>query len=345
MIFKKIGVGTLILTMLLVSIAFMPAASAEKLTERTNTAVENIEYLVLEEEPIITLNTPIHTYWYLLEADNQEQKILFSYIDNCYVSDEEKKEMKKAMKDIWSRYPDQITEEDNLTLEKIDIATAKYLNEKYGNDGIEIKWAGANHKSIIGTACVKAGVSSTYANHAKNYADDPDGWDTGFWQSYNHYYDPVLHTGYAPANCDGFADSAKTNFNNGAYYTAYENLGYASHYMSDLGNPMHTGLGSLQYLHQELHTNYESYVYNQWDTGYKYNDTVKNTNSFYTVTDPEQAAKNLASLSRSDLVTLYNELYYHPTDFGLQPEVIDITRRVLAETTKYNIGLVKYVKG
>jgi hypothetical protein len=114
--------------------------------------------------------------------------------------------------------------------------------------------------------------------------------------------------------------------------------------MADLGNPMHTGYGSLQYLHQELHTNYESYVYSNWNSGYKYNDTVKNTDSWYTITDPEEAAEDLASLTRDDLDTLYNELYYHPDDFGSQTEVIDITRRVLAETTKYNIGLVKYMR-
>lgn len=41
----------LILAMLLVSIAFVPTASAEKLTEKTNdTAVDKIEYSVPEPE-------------------------------------------------------------------------------------------------------------------------------------------------------------------------------------------------------------------------------------------------------------------------------------------------------
>lgn len=40
--------------------------------------------------------------------------------------------MKEAMKDIWSRYPDQITEEDYPVLESISDAVGKYLNDKYG---------------------------------------------------------------------------------------------------------------------------------------------------------------------------------------------------------------------
>jgi hypothetical protein len=115
---KKFGLRILILAMLLVSIAIVPAASAEKLNEKTNdTAVDEIEYSVPEPEPVITLNkTSKQPYWFLLEANDKEQKILFSYIDNCYVSNEEKKEMKKEMKDIWKRYPDKITEEDYQTL-------------------------------------------------------------------------------------------------------------------------------------------------------------------------------------------------------------------------------------
>jgi hypothetical protein len=137
---KKLEIGTLILAILLTCMALVPAVSAEELAKnRNDTDTGYIEELV-EEEPTITLNImPKHTYWFLLEADEEERKILFGYIDNCDISDEKKKEMKKAMKDIWSRYPDQITDEDNLTLEETDTATAKYLSGKYGNDDIGTK--------------------------------------------------------------------------------------------------------------------------------------------------------------------------------------------------------------
>ncbi|HIH73837.1 MAG TPA: hypothetical protein HA306_00590 [Methanosarcina sp.] len=131
MVLKKVGVGTLILTMLLVGIALMPVASAEKISEDID-GLET-ELIVEEPEPIpvdpITEDRP---YWYLLIADKNQQKVLFQYIDNCYVSDQEKKDMKKAMKDIWSRYPDQITEEDYPVLESVSDTVGKYLNDKYG---------------------------------------------------------------------------------------------------------------------------------------------------------------------------------------------------------------------
>ncbi|WP_292376419.1 MULTISPECIES: hypothetical protein [unclassified Methanosarcina] len=73
---KKLGLRVLILAMLLVSIAFVPAASAEKLTEKTNdTAVDEIDYSVPEPEPIITLNIILKfPYWYLLKADEKSAK-------------------------------------------------------------------------------------------------------------------------------------------------------------------------------------------------------------------------------------------------------------------------------
>ncbi|AGF96401.1 phospholipase C/P1 nuclease family protein [Methanosarcina mazei] len=346
MIAKKLGIGSLFLAMFLVCMAFVPAVSAETLTEdAADTAVEKIKSPVPEPEPTTVPDTmPESPYRYLLEADNEEQEILFSYIENCYVSDEEKKEMKKAMKDIWKRGPDQITEQDNLMLDKVAKSTAEYLNDKYGNVGI--KWSGPNmHGDIIHIACIKWGVSTSNAQTANNSAPVPDTWNSGFWQSYNHYYDPVLNTGYAPTNCANRANIAKDYYNSGQYTSAYQHLGYSSHYMADLGNPMHTGKESEQYLNQWVHTSYESYVANNWNTGYNYKNVVQNTGTYYSITNPEQSAKNLASATRSDLNALYDAVFYYPDTFGSDSDVIEITQRVLGKTAKYNMGLVKYVRG
>lgn len=343
----KFGIGALFAVML-VSMAFVPAVSAETLTEDTaDTVVEERKSPLPEPEPITVLDTtPKSSYSYLLEADKEEQKILFSYIDNCYVSDEEKKEMKKAMKDIWKRYSDQITEQDNLMLDKVANETAEYLNDKYGSGNVGIKWSGPDmHGDIIHIACIKWGVSASYAQIANNSAPVPDSWNTGFWQSYNHYYNPDTTIGYAPLNCAICASNARTYYNNGQYTNAYTNLGYSSHYITDLGNPMHTGKEYEQYQNQWVHTSYESYVANNWETGYNYKDVVQNTGTYYSITNPEQSAKNLASATHSDLDTLYDAVYYHPTTFGSDPNVIEITQRVLEKTAKYNMGLVKYVRG
>ncbi len=67
--------------------------------------------------------------------------------------------------------------------------------------------------------------------------------------SWTHYYNPsyclpngiCVPTGAALSGCKYYADIAKNNCSNGHLYTAYENLGYASHFMTDVGNPSHTG--------------------------------------------------------------------------------------------------------
>lgn len=133
MLTKRFGIGTLILALLLMSMALVPAASDEEIREDVDGSEVN---LTIEEGPVviyhsdpITQNNP---YWYLLMADTNEQKILFQYIDNCSASNQEKQAMKQSMTDIWSRYPDNITEEDNQILESVDTKVGEYLNGKYG---------------------------------------------------------------------------------------------------------------------------------------------------------------------------------------------------------------------
>ncbi len=142
MTYRKFGIVGLLAVMLLVSVVVISALSANSVPELTTEVEEpaeivdeEIQYPILEEpEPVPKINTstPEMPYWYLLEADPEQQKILFSYIDNCYVSNEEKNEMKMAMEDMWNRYPEQITGQDYLMLEKVAFATAEYLNDKHG---------------------------------------------------------------------------------------------------------------------------------------------------------------------------------------------------------------------
>jgi hypothetical protein len=344
---NRIKFASLLVAMLVLSLVFVPAVSA-KATNEEDIKVVNSSLIELtpESESIIvtSMATEKDPYWYLVEADNEEQKILFKYIDNCYVTTKEKTEMKKAMKDIWKRYPEQLTEEDYEILGKIAKSTAEYLNDEYGNDEVGVKWSQTPHKDIIEIAVTKWGISSTYADIAREAADNPDSWDSGFWQSYNHYYDPSIGFGYAAMNCEDFIEDAETYYDNSQLTNAYTYLGYSSHYMSDLGNPMHTGHSDEQYLNQWVHTTYESYVYNNWNSDYNYRDIVDDTTTYYVITDPEQSAENLASYSHARLSDLYDEVYYHPSTFGSDSDVITITDQVLHQTAKYNLGLVKYMR-
>lgn len=345
---NKIRIVSMLLAILMLSVVFVSSVNAEVENENLDSEIVD-EYqvnLTPETEPTVvpSSTTEKEPYWYLVEADKEEQKILFNYIDNCYVTKEEKNEMKKAMKDIWKKDPSELTNDDYEILGKIENATSEYLNDEYGCDEIEIKWAGDDHEDMIYRAVRKWGIDVTYANIAKNAAAEPDSWDTGFWQSYNHYYDPSIGFGYAAMNCEDFIDDAATYYDNAQLTNAYTYLGYSSHYMSDLGNPMHTGHSNEQYANQWVHTSYESYVNDNWDYGYDYSDIIDDTTTYYVITDPEQSAENLAAYSHARLDDLYDEVYYHPTTFGLDSDVITITDEVLHQTAKYNLGLVKYMR-
>lgn len=126
---------------------------------------------------------------------------------------------------------------------------------------------------------------------------------------------------------------------------AYTNLGYASHFMSDVGNPMHTGKELDTLPLKWVHDNYESYVVGNWTRGYKYRDVVTSDKNYYSITDPYQATINLAKKSHPYLNTLWNKVYYHPSTFGADKTVISITKTCLIHTKWYDEGLVKYMRG
>ena len=343
----KFGISALLVAMLLVSMVFVPAVSGKTIHEEKD--IELVEdpqiELKLELEPVTEPTTEKSPYWYLLEADKDEQKTLFKYIDNCYVSAQEKKDMKTAMKDIWKTYPSQLTEENNIMLEKVAIETSEYLNDKYGNDDIGVRWLATPHKDMAYIAATKDGVGTVYATYAKNAADDPDEWsDSEIWQSLHHYYDPLTQTGLAPYNCNAYAQTAKNQYDIPNFLNAYTNLGYSLHYMSDLGNPLHTGLEAQQALNKWVHTGYESYISNNWNSGYNFKSIVESTNSYFSVTNPSTSAKNLASHSNSHIYSLYADIFYNPDTWQTDQDIVTTTDNVLLYTAKYNLGLVKYVR-
>ena len=136
---QKLKTSTLLIALLIISLIFVSVLSFEKVKKDMNgSKAEDIDgseaELVAEQEPSVPADpiTENRPYWYLLIADKEEQKTLFQYIDNCSASDQEKRAMKQSMADIWSRYPDNITEEDNQTLELVDTKVGEYLNDTYG---------------------------------------------------------------------------------------------------------------------------------------------------------------------------------------------------------------------
>lgn len=357
---KSFGTVTLLLAMLLVSsIVLVSAASAAADKANANNFSDNevetygIEGLTpekvkeIEAEVNRVRNMPdtIHNAPYigLVTANDETKKVILGYIDNLSVSNSEKKEMKKELKDIWSRVPDKITEKDYPMIQKIGDAVTKYVEETYWTGGQSIQWKSTAHSGLI-----KAGVNLVYKNSqwagwAANYAPKPDSQDQGADRYWYHYYNPSVGGG-APAACSARAAVAKTYYSKGSSYrqSAFENLGLASHYLSDAGQPMHTGL-SFDTFKKEQHLQYERYVDNNWASGCQFSQCVNSNTVINSVTDPSQAVKNLAAFSKPYYSQLWAEINNNPTNFDTITTRY-ITTKCLRETARYNAGLAKYIK-
>lgn len=380
---SRLQVFPMLLVLLLMSMVVIPVfAYAEERTEISR-PVEISDSLTLQSQvltPQISsdiINATPH--WYLLAADAKGQKNALNDLNKCDISDEEKAQMKEYLLKLWAKYPVskvnnkgdvcvtfnkkcgivQLTTDEEQMLEKIDKTLAAYLNEKY--DGtISVKWvADPCHQDMIEIACLKWGVPSDQATYAHNAADDPDSWPpvtppTGLsWlddfinqvcHSYDHYYNPSLGTGNAPLQCKNYANSAKDYYDNSNMQSAFTNLGYSSHFLTDVANPMHTGREVDQALNQWVHSEYESYVWENWESGKNFKEVCNGNWYYYTMSDPEQAVTSLASYSHAKLDDLFYDVYNHRDTFRSDSDVEEITDDCLLEMAKHTLGLVKYVR-
>ncbi|WP_321428547.1 hypothetical protein [uncultured Methanolobus sp.] len=128
---------------------------------------------------------------------------------------------------------------------------------------------------------------------------------------------------------------------------AYYYIGLASHYLSDVGCPFHTGnavnqIG--QYVggyENTYHYAYEQYVSSNWDSSFS--DIVSSNTQSIAVTDPENAVEDLAEYSNGHLGYMWDEISEDPTGFGDDPMFIAHTYYIILKTAQYNQGLVDYM--
>lgn len=215
-------------------------------------------------------------------------------------------------------------------------------------------------------------IPDALKNTAVSSADAPDTWCNGFCLNINHGFVPVLilpsqivGIGQAPDNFGIYADKAKQDFMSHDYQVAFTNMGYASHFISDLGEPFHTPnvqLIPLQFIntpfseivfpnsemilnYKALHDAHENMVADNWGTFYDGN-TVR-----YDINDPTYSAKVHAVASWIFNYPLvygcYWEFIKNPTnpDYLSNTAIVSITRNRVSETMKQNRGLVQYVTG
>lgn len=148
------------------------------------------------------------------------------------------------------------------------------------------------------------------------------------------------------------ADAARNRYQRGPQYhaEATTRLGYSSHFLEDIGNPMHTGRELDQVVNQWTHSNYENHIDSCWDSkGFK--SLIENNNDAFWYTDWKQGAIDLATYSHGYLDTLYTLVYnlgpsWEVKNHDMEIEEIDkVTHNVLLRTAKSTNGLACYVRG
>jgi hypothetical protein len=349
-----------------------------------------LSYERLQDFRIDTSIPKSSPYWAMLLLGTDQRRMLMDFINDRDIPKEKKEEWKTALNEMWKKYPVKLEKNQQPTLITIDTTSREFsltadenailleieaeLGEAASRDlngDIGVTWNGNTHKGISYYSCYrelgKQGYSDDdskkYADICQNYADVPDTWHYGslILTAYNHGYllDYKIGIGAAPDNCLVYANQAKDNYRSANLTGAFESLGYSSHFMEDLGNPMHTGNGFDQYAFKnaklDIHTIYEDYVNENWilGTAYYFEQYAMNENNRYTINSPRDSAIELASVSYSKENELYlliiNSMFYdkktHEISFDLstQPRIRDITQERITETTKYANGLVDYV--
>jgi len=340
---------------------------------------------IIEIDPNLENLTP---YWIIIAVGSEEKGKLatFKYIDSSKsLKDYEKEELKRFLQELWKKYPVKtikdknstlitlesrteivLTEKDKIMLERVAMAVNEYFSSKYE---IGILWNVDTHQSIAFISCKKWGESDYYCGISRDHADDPDYWTQippppgypdWFWKfimqvvhSWTHYYNPDLATGSAPSECKYYANVAKSKYSSGDKYSAFQNLGYASHFINDVGNPLHTGaelrqivlsalrFGDLKYIHFA----YEGYVSSNWNSGYSFKSIVESNWYYYPIIDPEKATKDLATYAHQYADTIVWTIFTNPDTWQNDQNLRKITENCLLETAKYSLGLVKYVRG
>ncbi|KUK61174.1 MAG: hypothetical protein XE10_0916 [Methanoculleus marisnigri] len=322
----------------------------------------------------------------MLGSTKQQENIL-KFVDGLDASKEKKAVWRSSLEELWKKYPVRAVEtEDGLALtivpEKSDVWLAvsensalRELDEEIGRamassmDGeVGVRWNGGTHRWIIEAACVHNSVNETNAGIAGEHAYEPDWWYEGsdleiiLQRCYNHGYVPPTPLppvpgvpegfGRAPENCQMNATDAATAYYNNRLDDAFTSLGHSSHFMTDIGNPMHTGnlfvQGSLTVMGWNVHGAYEDYVEGNWET-LGFNATVYDTVETEVWSNPDYSTRLLGWKTqwvRDPLILLVTLNYLtHGGEFHLEesPAIREITLWSLGETTKHTNGLVYYV--
>ena len=240
-----------------------------------------------------------------------------------------------------------------------------------------IKYTG--HNSFAYWGAYRMGLDKSYRDIAAFAGIEPDTWTpivdpsggkiTAVMHSIGHYYNPnildpfrLIVIGQAPGEFDTYAAQAhaagaiclSSQCTPAQFDDLATKFGYADHYLTDVGNPMHTGREIDQYYDAEIagtdtHAKYESDYVNAFSNktntaGYgKFGDLVANNNVYYPMTNPVQSIVNLATFSHTYVDTLYYRVRNNPNGFQSDPTVNMITQNCILASARYTNGFAYYV--
>lgn len=318
---------------------------------------EVADYLELQTSLPKVVKASPYSWIAFVATDKEKQKTMLVTIDEANLPKENEEQLKNKLQDIWNRYPDKITADDNIVLCQVNEimennfkAREELYKAQTESTDVDIRWAGSGHRDYAYYACDGSAYDDTAAD-ASIVPDNGEMDPEPFYRYYNHYEDALLGIGGAPDRCEEFADSAIFAVNNGYWETAHERFGFASHYLTDPGIPFHSkgsidGLGSFQpaLFNVLYHTTYESYVSQQWPTGttYEFGEYVSGNTQSITVTDPASAVEDNADHSAQYFDYITSEMLLNSnwrTDLMLNY----YTAQCVQESARYAHGLYDYI--
>jgi hypothetical protein len=338
-------------------------------------------------------------YWIYLAAGKKEQLALIDYIRNADIPSRKKTEWIQFLQVTWKKYPLKferkgssatlgplkpikeytLTKKEAATFAEIDRMIAADM-ENTAEQEIGVRWNPTEHVSYVRIVLNGENLPENLKQKAIDSAPLPDDWYT--WdptgvlaRSINHgylitqYAPTVEGLGFAPQNTGTYALSAKAKYLLHDYNGAFTDLGYSSHFITDLGQPYHTPnliLGiwpsyddpfsteSKIIRYKTLHDQYEGFVSRYWSqplpNGRTFSDYANSASGATIVIEPTTSAKYHTVASNVMNVPLYyfcswHYLFYRNYDFQNNSAIVALTGERVTATTENTRGLVRFVTG
>jgi len=197
------------------------------------------------------------------------------------------------------------------------------------------------------------GIGESYLSNFKLGSKLPDEEDSDWWPPWcpdrlcKHVYDPVFGLGSAPQACKEKVESAINYARSGKYQEAYSDLGWASHYLMDVGNPYHSNLLTGNLLENKIrHDFYEQVVDSKW-RDWNLANIAYNAPKI-TVNDPQSAVKDLAFISyeyKDDLDSAIGVNWVNSVPVPYirdEAKLKQTTQFIVEKVAGYTKGLIEY---